>query len=140
MDRARLYEFMAQQRLGVVSSVAADGSPQSALVCIATTPGLEIVFDTMDSTRKYANLLSRPRCSVVLGWGGMQTVQVEGEAELLQGAELERCRDVYFAALTNAPARLRWPGLTYFLVRPRWIRYSDFYQGPPLVQEFRPGA
>lgn len=135
MDREALYEFMVKQPLAVVSSLAADGRPQSALVNIATTPGLEIVFDTMDTTRKYANLLARPRCSVVLGWAWEQTVQLEGTAELLQGEELQRCRDVYFAALPNAPARLGWPGIAYFVVRPQWIRYSDFDQRPPLIEE-----
>jgi len=24
----------------------------------------------------------------------------------------------------------------YFVVRPKWIRYSDFDQNPPLIQEF----
>jgi len=24
----------------------------------------------------------------------------------------------------------------YFIVRPRWIRYSDFDQNPPLIREF----
>jgi hypothetical protein len=34
---------------------------------------------------------------------------------------------------------LSWPGLTYFRVRPRWIRYSDFGQAPPLIAEFTTG-
>ena len=135
MDRAELLAFMARQRNGVISSIGPEGTPQSALVDIATTPELEIVFDTLDTTRKYVNLTARPACSVVLGWSGEQTVQLEGVAELLRGEELERCRSVYFAALPNAPARLDWPGLVYFVVRPRWIRFSDFEQRPPLIKE-----
>ncbi len=135
MDKADLLEFMSRQRHGVVSSIGPDGAPQSALVDIATTPQLEIVFDTLETTRKYGNLTARPACSVVLGWAGEQTVQLEGVAEVLSGEELERCRNVYFAARPSAPARLGWRGLAYFVVRPRWIRFSDFEQSPPLIVE-----
>lgn len=67
MDQAAIYNFMAGFCYGIVSSVAADGSPQSALVGIAVTPQFEIVFDTVKSTRKYANPIARPRCSFAVG-------------------------------------------------------------------------
>jgi hypothetical protein len=35
---------------------------------------------------------------------------------------------------------MKWPGIVYFVVRPVWIRYSDFDQDPPLICAFRPGA
>jgi hypothetical protein len=30
---------------------------------------------------------------------------------------------------------MAWPGITWFVVRPTWIRYSDFDQRPPLIEE-----
>jgi hypothetical protein len=30
---------------------------------------------------------------------------------------------------------MSWPGITWFVVRPRWIRFSDFDQNPPLIEE-----
>jgi len=47
-----------------------ESAPESALVAIAVTEDLEIVFDTLDSTRKYRNLISNPKASVVVGWEG----------------------------------------------------------------------
>ena len=35
----------------------------------------------------------------------------------------------------HALARMAWPGIAYFVVQPRWIRYSDFDQRPPLIVE-----
>jgi len=134
-DRTELHRFMAQHKLGVVSSLGPDGAPQSALVGIATTPDIEIVFDTVRSTRKYANLVARPRCSVVAGWSSEQTVQLEGVAEELSGRELDRLRPIYFEAWPDGPARMSWSGITYFVIRPRWIRYSDFGRSPPLIVE-----
>ncbi len=140
MTQTDLYNFMVRCRLGVLSSVAETGAPQSALVGIAVTPSLEIIFDTVKSSRKYPNLVARRRCSFVIGWEGEQTVQYEGEASELGGPELERCQDVYFRIWTDGPARLTWPGIVYFVVRPKWIRYSDFGQNPPLIQEFTFGT
>ncbi len=136
MDRIALYSFMAQHRYGVVSSVAATGVPQSALVGIAVTPDLEIVFDTVRSSRKYPNLIAHPRCSFVVGWTGEQTVQLDGLACELAGSDLHRYQQIYFAAWPDGPSRMSWPGIAYFVVRPRWIRYSDYSLTPPAIEEF----
>lgn len=135
MDRSDIHSFMAQFRYGVVSSIASDGTPQSALVGIATTPALEIIFDTVKTSRKYPNLIERPSCSFVVGWAGEQTVQFEGVAFEPAGEELKRYQETYFAAWPDGPARMSWPGITYFVVRPRWVRYSDFDQSPRLIVE-----
>ena len=135
MDRAAIYAFMKKHRYGVVSSISRDGSPQSALVGIATSRGLEIIFDTVKSSRKYPNLIERPHCSFVIGWSGEQTLQYEGIAEEPKGAALQRYQEVYFSVWPDGLARLSWPGIAYFVVHPRWIRYSDFDQSPPLIRE-----
>jgi hypothetical protein len=137
MDKESIYAFMAGYRYGVVSSLSADGVPQSALVGIAVTPELEIVFDTVNSSRKYRNLTQRLSCSFVVGWGGEKTVQYEGIALEPQGAELERYQEAYFAVWPDGLARMSWPGIAYFVVRPTWIRYSDYDQSPALIEEIR---
>ena len=136
MTEADLYRLIAQFKLGVLDTVASSSTPQSALVGIAVTPELEIVFDTVKSTRKYPNLIASPACCFVIGWSGEQTVQYEGDAEELSGTEAERYRKIYFEAWPDGPARLSWPGIVHFVVRPKWIRYSDFDQNPPLIREF----
>ena len=135
MDKLGIYAFMAGYRYGVVSSMAANGVPQSALVGIAITPELEIVFDTVNTSRKYKNLTERPSCSFVVGWGGEKTVQYEGTAAEPAGLELERCQEAYFAVWPDGLARMSWPGIAYFVVRPTWVRYSDYDQNPPLIEE-----
>lgn len=94
MDRAAIYAFINRQRYGVVSSTASSGTPQSALVGIASTSRLEVIFDTVKSSRKYPNLIQRPACSLVIGWSGEQTLQLEGIAEEPQGAALRELQDV----------------------------------------------
>jgi hypothetical protein len=128
MTDADLYAFMAKERLGVLGTIGHAGAPQSALVGIATTPRFEIVFDTVKSSRKYPNLIARPACSFVIGgWGAKeQTVQYDGVAEELKGPALA----------PDGPARMSWPGIVYFVVRPVWIRYSDFTLNAQLIVEW----
>lgn len=136
MNIADIYEFIAKQKLGVFGSIAADGSPQSALVGIGVSSELEIVFDTVKSSRKFQNLIVNPQCSFVIGWAGETTVQYEGQARQPEGDELKRYQQIYFTAWPDGPSRLSWPGITHFVVRPTWVRYSDFDRRPPFIQEF----
>jgi hypothetical protein len=78
----------------------------------------------------------QPACSFVLGWTGEQTVQYEGIAEELGGTQLRRYQEVYFQTWPDGGSRSQWPGIVYFLVKPKWIRYSDFDKNPPLILEF----
>jgi pyridoxine/pyridoxamine 5'-phosphate oxidase len=135
MDRAAICSFLQRHRYGVIASMSTSGVPQSALVGIATTTELEIIFDTVKSSRKYANLIEQPVCSFVVGWEGEQTVQFEGVAVEPTGAELYQYQEKYFEVWPDGRARMNWPGIAYFVVRPRWVRYSDFDQVPPLVEE-----
>jgi pyridoxine/pyridoxamine 5'-phosphate oxidase len=129
---AELSGFIASCDLAVVSYLSPEGTPQSAVVGIAVTPDLELVFDTVSSSRKYRNLKARSQCSIVL-WSGDVTIQYEGFAE--ETAE-DRYREAYFKKLPDGRDRLSWPGITHFVVRPKWIRYSDFAARPRLIEEF----
>jgi pyridoxine/pyridoxamine 5'-phosphate oxidase len=131
---AALYHFLRAHKLAVLATTAS-GSPQSALVGIAVTPNLEIVFDTLSNSRKYQNLRTNPACSLVIGWDHEQTLQYEGTAEQLQHPELPHYQAIYFAAHPDGRSRLSSSGISYFLIRPRWLRYSDYNQNPPLIEE-----
>ena len=69
MSRFELVDVLRGYRLAVVATVAADGQPQAAVVGIAISDGLEIVFDTVVGSRKAQNLQRDPRVGVV-SWGG----------------------------------------------------------------------
>lgn len=138
MTPDELLQFMRTQRLAVEASRAPAGGVQAALVGIGVTDAFEIVFDTLASTRKAQNLRTSPRAAFVLGgWAADErTVQFEGIADEPVGAELDRIKTVYFAAWPDGPSRLSWPGITYFRVRPSWIRFSDFTGASPHIVEF----
>jgi hypothetical protein len=136
MTKADVYQFLSGNKLGVLGYLSSQGEPRSALVGIGVTPDLDIVFDTVSSSRKYGCLVANPAASFVMGWAGEVTVQYEGQAFQPTGAELERYQQPYFAAWPECRDHLSWPGIAYFVVRPKWIRYSDYDQRPPLIEEF----
>ena len=138
MQREQLIQFLRRYKLAVQASVAADGTPQAAVVGIAISDQLELVFDTLESTRKYRNLRANPRIALVIGWDHEITAQIEGVVDFPTGPELQRIRDVYFGPYPDGRDRLAWPGITHARVRPTWIRYSDFTRDPPLIVELGP--
>ena len=135
MTPADLLTFVRRSKLAVVSTTSAAGAPQAAVVGIAVTDALEIVFDTLETSRKAVNLRRDARIALVIGWDEEQTVQCEGIADEPAGAELERIKAVYIATFPDGVARQSWPGLTYFRVRLRWARYSDFRTPDSMIVE-----
>ena len=67
MTKADLLGFARRHRVAVQTSVAKDGAPQAAVVGIAVGDDFEIVFDTLQTTRKAQNLGRDPRIALVLG-------------------------------------------------------------------------
>lgn len=62
-------------------------------------------------------------------------MQLEGVADEPTGAELDRLKALYFRAWPDAPELAGNTLMTYFRVRPTWVRYTDVRGGPPRVTE-----
>jgi len=130
---------MRGHRLAALATVTdpVTGQPEAAIVGIAVTPELEIVFDTVRSARKYRNLVERPRVALVIGWKHETTIQYEGVARELAGPEDERYREVYYSVFPEGRERTAsWEGLVHFVIKPTWIRYSN-YNEPVEIEEMR---
>ena len=139
MTRADVLTFMRRHTLAVQASVSAVGAPQAAVVGFVVTGDFEVVFDTVDTTRKIANLRRNARCALVVGGlvnGDERTVQLEGMADEPTGTDLDRLKELYFVRFPDGRNRPHWPGLTYIRVKPQWLRFSDFNHSPPAIVEF----
>lgn len=135
--KGELLDYMRSHKLVVVGSLAKDGRPQSALVGVAVTLRHEVIFDTVSDSRKHANLERDGRASIVFSGADEKTLQMEGSARLLalHDAADAALREIYYAVWPDGRARLAWPKIAYWCVRPTWARYSDFAAGP-LIQTF----
>ncbi|MEZ5404429.1 MAG: pyridoxamine 5'-phosphate oxidase family protein [Bryobacteraceae bacterium] len=139
MDRSALLQFLRSQRFVVEASVTPSGQPQAAVVGVVVTDQLEVFFDTLGSARKAANLRANPRVAFVFGStapGASQTVQYEGIATEPSGPELDALLERYFGRFADGSDRRKLIDIAYFLVRPSWIRWSDYDADPPEVVEF----
>lgn len=137
MNLQEVFQFMDNEKLGVLTTATNSGQPESALMGFAVTPELEIIFDTVRSSRKYPNLKANPRVAWVVGCTTEVTVQYEGEAEELEGAALAKYKPIYFQKFPDGRARENWAGMTYFVVRPKWVRYCDYNPGSRRIDEHR---
>lgn len=117
--------FLRAAPLGAISTVSEDGSPEVAVVNLAVTDDLELVFETLQTTRKCTNLRRDPRVAIV-AWHGDETLQYQGIADEPDQYALGPLLETYFAAQPHALDHCGWPGLTYVRVRPRWIRLSRY--------------
>lgn len=132
-----LVAFLQAHRLGVVATRGADGAPQAAVVGLAVSDAGELVFDTLESSRKARNLRGDARIAVVVH-DDATTAQLEGVADFPTGDERDRLLAVYLAVYPDGRDRLAWEGITHVRVRPTWVRVSDYRVDPPRIEEWTP--
>ncbi len=134
MNSPLVHAFIVRHKLAVISTANKDGNPEAALIGIAVCPDLDLVFDTVKTSRKYKNLIENPQVALVMGWDNEITVQYEGEVTEL-GAGDEQYKEIYFAAFADGRERAEtWPDIVHFKVTPKWIRYSDFNEGQEIIE------
>lgn len=143
MTSVQLLNFLRTHRWAIEASTSVTGAPQAAIVGIAVTDELELIFDTPESSRKAVNLRANPSIALVIGgWADedARTVQYEGLADFPVGEELERIRTIYLNFFPDGQDRRSWLGITYVRVKPLWVRLSDFGFQPPDIHELKFGG
>jgi hypothetical protein len=95
-----------------------------------------VVFDTVSTSRKHANLSRDPRAAVTWSGPGEKTVQYEGLAKPVSpiAGEDENYRSVYYDAWSDGRDRLSWPNIVYWRIEPIWARYVDYDRSPSSVE------
>src|SRR5271165_709748 len=131
-----LLQYMRSHKLAVISTLGADGSPQSALVGVAATDTFRTIFDTVSTSRKHANLVRDPRVAVNFSGPAEQTLQYEGVAAAVSSSDPRDAahREAYYLVWPDGRARLNWPALAYWRLEARWLRFSDFDRGPLIFE------
>jgi len=135
MNKSFIFDFIKKHKLAVLSTSTPENKPEAALIGIAISRDLEIVFDTVKTSRKYFNLARNPQVAVVIGWDNETTIQYEGRAVELNGPGSEIYKEIYFEAFHDGRHRATtWPDIVHFKIQPRWIRYSN-YNEPLTIEE-----
>ena len=134
---------MRAGKYAVQATVSPAGTPQAAVVGIVVTDALDVVFDTLATSRKAANLRRNPTMALVVGGCDDETaatLQIEGVVDEPSGRELAELQELYFEHFPDGRDRLRGGGITYVRVRPTWMRYSNFATDPPEIIEYTPAT
>ena len=137
MTLEEVFDIARRKRFFVISTVNESGAPEAALMGFALTEANEIVFDTLASSRKAVNLARNPNAALVIGWDDNMSLQIEGSARRPVGDDLASAKAAYFREWPDGRVRETWPDIAYVVVKPKWIRYSNYAAGPPVVEEFR---
>ena len=134
-DPASIARFVAAAGCGVVATVSPDGSPEAALVGVAALEDGTLIFNTPDAARKVANLRANSRVAVVIGTAGDVSVQVEGDAFIVEDEERQYYGRAYDRRFPGSRALA--DGFLVIVVRPDWVRVYDAGQRPAVVREAR---
>ncbi len=134
--RDQLVDFIRKRRLGVLCTVGPAGQPQAALMNLAILPDLSLVFETTSSTRKSGNIERDSRVALVIGWDGQETLQYEGLVERPSGRLLDLAKQTFVTTFPFKTSDEQWPGNSYFVVHPCWLRFSSYYR-PRFVEEYQ---
>ena len=130
MNRNMLYNYIHSYTYGVLSTVDSQGLPEAAVMMYGDTKNFELIFDTLNTTRKYNNLQQNSHIAFAIGREDGTTVQYEGIATELFGEELLTYKKIMFAKNDSFAKWEALPGMTYFKVTPKWIRYSSMDAKP----------
>ena len=117
-------------------------APEAALVAFCETEDFEIIFQTFNDARKYANIKANPNVAFVVGWDiekeRQVTFQFEGIArELVEGTnEYKKYRAIFEDKNTPCTREfLDGPKSRMFVAKPTWFGYSDYTKDAPRVIE-----
>jgi uncharacterized pyridoxamine 5'-phosphate oxidase family protein len=128
------FNFLKAHKLGVIATLNAR-KPEAAAIDFSETSKLEVVFTTLAFYRKYKNLNKNSKAAFVVGGEKGVTLQYEGLArELSRGA----FKKYYKRHVQKNPVEKKFasmPEARFFIVKPTWLRYSDFTAKPNNIFE-----
>lgn len=135
--KQEILEFMSQKTYMIISTINRSGEPESAVVGFGQTKNFELIFGTVINSRKAQNILSNGSVSAVVGSDMLGTVQYQGNARMLSGGDLDTYTEFYFRKTPEARRHKDNPDERYFIISPKWLRYTDTQVHPWHITEFQ---
>lgn len=135
MDHAELIAFVRRHGHAVVATRGPDGLAHAATLGVAITDQAEFILELSVHSQKYANIRDFPQVALKVGADEPITVESEGIADVLTGAERDRCVRFYFQQFPDGRERALKPDITHIRIRPRWVRVNDLSPESYGIQE-----
>lgn len=123
--------FLKKRKLAVISTISAEGKPESATVLYFIDDDFNLFFVTRGDTRKAANIEQNKNVSLVIGTElGPSTMQISGIAEKVQEADKQKefltnlTKDTVLQALYYGPfLSLMGVNFSLYKVKITWARW-----------------
>lgn len=129
-------ELLAKNKLCVLATASLQGVPEAATIKYAEDEQFNLYFETLCTNRKYNNLVSNPKASVVVT-EKPHTLQIDGSVEEMTGLEGEHVKARLIAK--DGPSVLfDHSEIRFFRFTPTWIRIRIGPSFPPQYFVLRP--
>lgn len=135
IDKNGVLQLIKSQSLCVLSTASLSGKSESAVMAYTIKDDFTILINTEPTTRKYQNLLTNNRVSIVVGgFKNDPSVQIDGAAKILDGQKAQETRDYMLSVNPDLKNYFSDTG-KFIAITPTWLRYSDFSRDPPEIYE-----
>jgi nitroimidazol reductase NimA-like FMN-containing flavoprotein (pyridoxamine 5'-phosphate oxidase superfamily) len=136
-SREDLLKFLRDHFVATLATIKDGISPTGTTVYYYTDDEFNFYFLTKDDTEKFKNIQRNPRVAlVVTNSEALQTVQVEGEAEVADFGEekYSKILDDFVMSLKsrgkeweNLPINHIYKGyFSLIKIKPNWLRWTDY--------------
>ncbi|HPJ16710.1 MAG TPA: pyridoxamine 5'-phosphate oxidase family protein [Candidatus Woesebacteria bacterium] len=135
IDKKTVLEIVKKNSLCVLSTASPSGKTESAVMAHTVNDNLTVFMSTEETSRKIQNIKANNQASLLIG--GLKndpSLQIDGLATILEGNQ--KTEAVNF--MLSVHPELKDYGIDsgcIFSITPQWVRYSDYTQNPPTIEE-----
>jgi general stress protein 26 len=119
----KMQDFLNERTYCVISTVDADGKPESAFVAFSNV-GTDLFIGTSNKSRKFANLTTNPSVAVVVADEAGE-VQYEGQAKVVDPLNYSEVEEEHLSKIPGSGKYRDDPTQEYLHITPTWIRYIE---------------
>ena len=120
--------------LCTLATASLQGKPEAATVQYYADENYNLYFESFPSYRKYQNITSNPRASVVITSPDMKTVQMDGAISQLSGSDADWAKQKIIERHGKGVGYLFAPDVRFFKFEPHWIRVLVDGKYPPTYE------
>ena len=123
-------KLISRNTLCTLATASLQGKPEAATIEYGEDEGMNLFFETFLSYRKYLNLKSNPKASIVIT-EVPHTIQMDGNVEELSGDEAEVAKQLLVKKHGEGSGFYSDPEIKFFKFTPNWIRVLVNDKWPP---------
>lgn len=119
----KMLAFMSERKFCVVSTIHANGTPESAFVAY-TSSNLDLFIGTSNLSRKFANITANPAVAIVIA-DQQGEIQYEGQATVVDPENFTEVEESHLSQIPGSDKYRKDPTQEYIHITPTWIRFID---------------